>query len=65
MIKHWREALQRNVSRLYTRLEHRLQQPATLFKTRTKPRTVHEQATSDAARKQRLAHYKEVLSYSQ
>ena len=62
VIKNWREALERIVSRLYGGLEHRLQQPFTPFKKRKKPRTVHEQAISDAAREQRLARYEEVLS---
>ncbi|WP_220198046.1 ISL3 family transposase [Ktedonospora formicarum] len=65
VIKNWREALERVVSRLYSELEQRLQKPSTPFKKRKKPRTIHEQATSDAARGQRLARYEEVLSYSQ
>ncbi|HEY4384400.1 MAG TPA: ISL3 family transposase, partial [Ktedonobacteraceae bacterium] len=63
--KNWREALERVVSRLYSGLEQRLQKPSTPFKKRKKPRTVHEQAISDAAREQRLARYEEVLSYYQ
>ncbi|HEY3993371.1 MAG TPA: helix-turn-helix domain-containing protein [Ktedonobacteraceae bacterium] len=46
-------------------LEQRLQQPSTPFKKRKKPRTVHEQAISDAAREQSFARYEEVLSYYQ
>lgn len=65
MIKNWREALERIVSRLYAGLEQRLQQPSTPFKRCKKPRTVHEQAISDVVREQRLAHYEEVLSYYQ
>jgi transposase len=63
VIKNWREALERIVSRLYSELEQRLQQPSTPFKKRKKPRTVHEQALSDTAREQRLARYEEVLLY--
>ena len=62
VIKNWREALERVVSRLYSGLEQRLQQPSTPFKKRNKPRTVHEQVISAAAREQRLARYEEVLS---
>ncbi|HEU5377222.1 MAG TPA: ISL3 family transposase [Ktedonobacteraceae bacterium] len=65
VIKNWREALERVVSWLYTGLEQRLQKPSTPFKKRKKPRTVHEQAISDAAREQRLARYEEVRSYYQ
>jgi hypothetical protein len=62
VIKNWREALERVVSRLYAGLERRLKPPSTPFKKRKKSRTVHEQAVSDAAREQRLAHYEGVLS---
>ncbi|MBO0793146.1 MAG: ISL3 family transposase [Ktedonobacteraceae bacterium] len=65
VIKNWREALERVASRLYSGLEQRLPKPSTPFKKRKKPRTVHEQAISDAAREQRLARYEEVLSYYQ
>jgi transposase len=65
VMKNWREALERVVSRLYPALEQRLQKPSTPFKKRKKPRTLHEQATSNAAREQRLARYEEVLSYYQ
>lgn len=62
VIKNWREALERLVSRLYSRLEQRLDTPSTPFKRRKKPRSVHEQAASDASRAWRLARYEEVLS---
>ncbi len=65
VMKNWREALERVVSWRYSGLEQRLQKPSTPFKKRKKPRTVHEQAISDAARERRLARYEEVLSYYQ
>ena len=62
VIKNWREALERLVSRLYSCLEQRLDSPSTPFKKRKKPRSVHEQMLSDASRERRLARYEEVLS---
>lgn len=62
VIKNWREALQRLINRLYPRLEQRQHQPSTPFKRRKKPRSIHEQALSDASRELRLARYEEVLS---
>lgn len=62
VIKNWREALERLVSRLYSRLEQRLATPSTPFQKRKKPRSIHEQALSDASREQRLSRYEEVLT---
>lgn len=62
VIKNWREALERLISRLYARLEDRLATRSTPFKKRKKPRSIHEQLASDASRERRLARYEEVLS---
>ena len=63
LIKNLREALAKVVGRLYPRLKQRQEQPsATPFKKRKKPRTIHEQAASDAARHRRLTRYEEVLA---
>src|SRR5581483_7483248 len=42
--------------------EQRLATPSTPFQKRKKPRSIHEQALSDASREQRLSRYEEVLS---
>ena len=62
VIKNWREALERVVSRIYPRLKLRLEQMrSTPFPKRKKARTTHEQAVSEASRQRRLARYEEVL----
>jgi transposase len=62
VIKNWREALERVVSRISPRLELRLEQTrSTPFPKRKKARTTHEQAASEASRQRRLARYEEVL----
>jgi transposase len=62
VIKNWREALERLVSRVYPRLELRQQHPSsTPFPKRKKARTIHEQAASSASRQRRLTRYEEVL----
>jgi transposase len=56
VIKNWREALERVVSRIYPRLKLRLEQMrSTPFPKRKKARTTHEQAVSEASRQRRLA----------
>ncbi len=66
VIKNWREALERVMNRVYPRLKQRQEQPrSTPFPKRKKPRTLHEQAVSDASRELRLAHYEQVLAYYQ
>jgi transposase len=63
LIKNLREALERVTGRVYPRLKQRQEQPrSTPFPKRKKPRTVHEQAVSDASRQRRLARYEEVLA---
>lgn len=62
VIKNWREALERLISRLYAELEQHLKVPSTPFKKRKKPRSVHEQTTSDASRERRFTRYEEALS---
>jgi transposase len=62
VIKNWREALERLVSRVYPRLELRQQHPSpTPFPKRRKARTIHEQAASEASRQRRLTRLEEVL----
>ncbi len=62
VIKNWREALERVVSRIYPRLELRLEQMrSTPFPKRKKAQTTHEQAASEASRQRRLARYEEIL----
>ncbi len=61
VIKNWREALERVVSRIYPRLKLRLDQMrSTPFPQRKKARTTHEQAAAFASRQRRLTHYEEV-----
>lgn len=56
VIKNWREALERVMNRVYPRLKQRQESShATPFLKRKKPRTLHEQAVSDASRERRLA----------
>jgi transposase len=62
VIKNWREALERLMSRVRPRLEVRQQQPSsTPFPKRKKARTTHEQAISEASRQRCLTRYEEVL----
>lgn len=62
VLKNWREALERVMSRVYPRLEQRLHHTeSTPFPKRKKARTSHEQAVSDAARSLRLTRYEQVL----
>lgn len=61
----WREALERVSNRLDAGREHHRKPPSPPFQKRTKPRTVHEPALSDAAREQRRTRTEEVLSYDQ
>jgi transposase len=44
VITQWREALERVITRLDAGREHHLKPPSPPFKTRAKPRTVHDQA---------------------
>ena len=63
VIKNWREALERLMNRVYPRLKQRQEQShSTPFPKRKKPRTLHEQAVSDASRERRLARYEQVLA---
>lgn len=62
VIKIWREALERVVSRVYPRLKQRQDQSRTTpFPKRKKPRTLHEHAASELSRQLRLARYEQVL----
>jgi len=62
VIKNWREALERVLSRVTPRLSLRQQQlSSTPFPKRKKARTTHEQAASSASRERRLARYEQVL----
>jgi len=64
VIKNWREALERMLSRVSPRLSLRHQQvSSTPFPKRKKARTTREQAISDASRELRLARYEQVLEY--
>jgi transposase len=64
VIKNWREALERVLSRVSPRLSLRQQQlSSTPFPKRKKARTTREQAISDASRELRLARYEQVLEY--
>ena len=66
VIKNWREALERVVSRVYPRLKQRQDQSrSTPFPKRKKPRTLHEHVTSELSRQLRLARYEQVLEYYQ
>ena len=66
VIKNWREALERLVSRVYARLELRQPPPSsTPFPKCNKARTIHEQAAAFASRQHRLTRYEEVLECSQ
>jgi len=58
VIKNWREALERVLSRVSPRLSLRQHQlSSTPFPKRKKARTTREQALSDASRELRLARY--------
>lgn len=62
VIKNWREALERVVSRVSPRLSLRQQQlSSTPFPKLKKARTTHEQAVSEASRERRFARYEQVL----
>src|SRR5258708_5493655 len=62
VIKNWREALERVLSRVYPRLTERQDQSrSTPFPKRKKPRTLHEYAASAASRERRFARYEQVL----
>lgn len=62
VIKNWREALERVVSRVYPRLKQRQDQSrSTPFPKRKKPRTLNEHAASELSRQLRLARYEQVL----
>ncbi len=62
VIKNWREALERVLSRVSPRLSLRQQQlSSTPFPKRKKARTTHEQEVSSASRERRLACYEQVL----
>jgi transposase len=63
VIKNWREALEKVINRVYPRLKQRQEQlRSTPFPKRKKPRTLHEQAVSDASRERRLTRYEDVLA---
>jgi transposase len=62
VIKNWREALERVLSRVSPRLSLWQQQlSSTPFPKRKKARTTHEQAASSASRERHLARYEQVL----
>jgi hypothetical protein len=62
VIKNWREALERVLSRVYPRLKQRQDQSrSTPFPKRKKPRTLNEHAASELSRQLRLARYEQVL----
>lgn len=61
VIKNWRETLERVMNRVYARLQPwQDQSRPTPFPKRKKPRTLHEQAVSDASRERRHTRYEEV-----